>query len=84
MGVIFFPLASAHLSLLQSGLPVEGREGRGRWQHNPMPTQPAPRLLTPLSSPPQKENGSRSTRAIITNLALLLPDRAQPSPARSH
>lgn len=71
-----FSLASAHLSLLQSGLPVEGRDmGIESWA-----PKPALQLLTPPSSPPQKKNGSCSTRVVIANLALLLPDRVQHPP----
>lgn len=57
-------------------------KGEGGWRE--VVPEPVPQLLTLLSAPPQKQNGSCSTRAVIANLALLLPERAQPSPARSH
>lgn len=78
-GIIFFPSLCPSLPA-PVWLPVEGREGGGKWQQNPKPVL---QLLTPLF-PPQKEHGSHPTRAFIANLALLLPDRAKPSPTRSH
>lgn len=87
-GVIFSPQLLPSSPSLQSGLPVKGREGGGRWRQHPVTTPLPPACPAPshcLSSPPRrKENGSGRTRAVIADLALLLPDRAQPSPARSH
>lgn len=72
----FFPLASAHLSL-PSFSPW-------RWQPNPV----APSLSHSFSLHcfplPRRKMGHTQQRAVIANLARLLPDRAQPSPARSH
>ena len=39
---------------------------------------------SPSTVPPQKERRSYPARALIASLALPLPDRAQPSPRRSH
>lgn len=40
MGGIFFPQPLLISPSLQSDLPVEGREGGGRWQQNPVTPDP--------------------------------------------
>lgn len=78
-GIIFFsqPLPISPRSSLVAS------RGEGGWGEVATEFQPVLQLLTPLF-PPQKEHGSPPTRAFIANLALLLPDRAKPSPTRSH